>query len=283
MDVSGSGDAAGSGGTGSAGGAAIGGSGSAGMPGGVAPNGCGSGGWTGKASNAGATTPARASGDIEFQFSTKNAILSLRATMEVPAKPKPAGTVFLWPGLQPLPGGKNYNPVGNGVLQPVLTWGGTCASNAPANSYANWWIAAQYVNVYGNDHSHTGCLGGKGMDVQVGDLLDISMSVDENIWNQTVTDEQSGKTVTYDIDMLGQAQLWGIFEIELPTATKPAADVVFTSVEITLASPEPQSCQPSSRGVNDFFSTPFASSDGLRCCIARMALRAQGVLATTKD
>jgi hypothetical protein len=71
----------------------------------------------------------------------------LHTTMTVPEKPPPSGTLFLWPGLQPLPGGKNYNPIGNGVLQPVLMWSGTCAPTAPS-SYASWWISAQYVNTY---------------------------------------------------------------------------------------------------------------------------------------
>ena len=128
------------------------------------------GGTTGKASDAtGAmSTPVNGYGDVEFDISTQTQIVGLHTTLTVPAKPPASGTLFLWPGLQPLPGGKNYDPIGNGVLQPVLTWGGTCAPTAP-NSYASWWISAQYVNTYGTDQGYTGCHGGQGMDVAVGD------------------------------------------------------------------------------------------------------------------
>jgi len=227
-------------------------------------------------------TPVSGYGTVEFSASTKTQILELQTTLTVPPKPNPSGTLFLWPGLQPLPGGQNYNPIGNGVLQPVLTWGGTCAPTAP-NDYSSWWISAQYVNTYGSASGYTGCQGGTGIDVNVGDPLDIVMSLKGTVWSQVIVDRTSGKTATFDIDMKGQAQDWAIFSIEEPTSTRPVSDVVFTSTTITFASADPTACQPSVRGQTDYFSTPMASSDGTKCCVSRIILRAQGVAATTPD
>lgn len=241
------------------------------------------GGTVGIASNAtGAMgTPVSGTGNVELNISTKTQIVGLHTTLTVPEKPSPSGTLFLWPGLQPLPGGKNYNPIGNGVLQPVLTWGGTCAPTAP-NSYASWWISAQYVNTYGNDQGHTGCLGGQGMDVAVGDQLDIAMTLAGTVWSQIVVDRQTGHMATFDIDMNGQAQDWAIFTIE-SDGSEPISDVVFTSTTVTLADADGAACQPSTRGQNDYFSAPQSSTDGKTCCISKIILRAPGVAATTPN
>jgi hypothetical protein len=242
---------------------------------------CGQGGMLGKASNAGAAQ-GRGYGSVEFTVSAGNQITRMLTTMEVPVKPTGNSTLFLWPGLEPLQG-DNFNPIGTGVLQPVLTWGGSCAPHSPQTSPGNWWISAQYVNTFGSDPKHMGCYGGPVMNVAIGDLLLIDMSLKDTIWSQTVTDQMSNKSVAFDIDMEKQPQRWALFEIETPTSTRPAADVVFTNTVLTFAKPEPKACQPSSRGTSDYFSTPTASSDGLRCCVARLVLRAQGVAATTKD
>jgi hypothetical protein len=228
------------------------------------------------------STPVSDYGAVEFTASTKTAIVGLETTLAVPAKPPASGTLFLWPGLQPLPGGKNFDPIGNGVLQPVLTWGGTCAPTAP-NSYSNWWISAQYVNTYGSDMGFTGCLGGQGINVQVGDALHITMTLTGTTWHQVVVDQQSGEMATFDIDMQGQAQDWAIFTIEQPTQVKPVSDVVFTSTTLTLAAADPAACQPSVRGTDDYFAPPQTSSDGTKCCVSRIILRSQGVAATSTN
>jgi hypothetical protein len=244
---------------------------------------CGEGGFLGIASNAGATPAARGSGSVTFNISAGNQVLRMQTTLEVPAKPKAAGTVFLWPGLQALQG-DDFQPVGNGVLQPVLTWGASCAPGSPSSMiYSDWWISSQYVNLESSDAAHRGCQGGKMMRAAVGDFLDIDMSLSDTIWSQVVTDTRTGEMVDFDIDMLKQPQRWAIFEIELPTSAKPVSDVVFTNTVITLAKPEPKACQPSSHGTSDYFSAPIGSSDGLHCCIARIVLRAGGVAATTQD
>ncbi|MGD0674873.1 MAG: hypothetical protein ABSC94_05605 [Polyangiaceae bacterium] len=229
----------------------------------------------------GASTPVRGYGTVEFSASTKTQIVGLETTLTVPATPPPSGTLFLWPGLQPLGGGQNYDPIGNGVLQSVLTWGGTCAPTAP-NTYASWWISGQYVNTYGSYAGYTGCHGGQGMDVQVGDALRITMTVQGTVWNQVVADQQTGRTATFNIDMLGQAQDWALFIIE-EHGQNPVSDVVFTSTTLTFADADPSACQPSARGTNDYFSAPVTSIDGTQCCVSRIILRAQGVAATSPD
>jgi hypothetical protein len=236
----------------------------------------------GKASNASGAAKGQGYGSVEFTISAGNQILRLRTTLEVPVKPSGNSTLFLWPGLEPLQG-ENYNPIGTGVLQPVLTWGGSCAPGSPQSSTGSWWISAQYVNTLGSEAKHSGCYGGSVMKVAIGDQLLIDMSLKGTNWNQTVTDQANGKAVDFDIDMENQPQRWALFEIESPTSTRPASDIVFTNTVMEFAKPEPKACQPSSRGTTDYFSTPIASSDGLRCCVARLVLRAQGVAATTKD
>jgi hypothetical protein len=234
------------------------------------------------ASNAGGGS-GRGNGNVQFTISAGNQILRLVTTLEVPVKPTGNSTLFLWPGLEPLQGA-GLNPIGTGVLQPVLTWGGSCAPGYSSSKQSNtWWISAQYVNTLGSDPDYMGCYGGDIMNVAIGDKLLIDMSLNGTIWKQTVTDQANGTKVDFDEDLKGQPQRWALFEIEMPTSTKPAADVVFTDTLIVLEKPEPEACQPTARGSNDYYSAPVSSKDGLRCCVSRLVLRAQGVPATTMD
>jgi hypothetical protein len=240
------------------------------------------GGMTWPASDEGGAGNASGYGTVEFQAATTTQIVELQTTLTVPTQPMSSGTLFLWPGLQPLPNGQNYNPIGEGVLQPVLTWGTSCTQMGVTNP-TGWWISGAYVNPYGFSPGHTGCLGGSTIDVQVGDLLDITMSLKGTVWSQLIVDRQNGKMTNFDIDMAGQAQNWGIFRIEEPTSTTPSFDVVFTSSTITFAAADPMACQPTVRGVNDYVAPVQASMDGTKCCISRIILRAQGVPATTPN
>jgi hypothetical protein len=243
---------------------------------------CGSDGTTGQASNAGGGS-GRGNGSVQFTISAGNQILRMVTTLETPVKPSGNSTLFLWPGLEPLQG-ENYSPIGTGVLQPVLTWGGSCAPGYSAGMQSDtWWISSQYVNTLGNAPGYMGCYGGDIMNVGIGDKLLIDMSLNGTVWTQTVTDQANQKKVDFDMDMMDQPQRWALFEIEMPTSTKPAADVVFTDTLIVLEKPEPEACQPTARGSNDYYSAPVASKDGLRCCVSRLVLRAQGVPATTMD
>jgi hypothetical protein len=245
------------------------------------------GGSVGTASDAtGSKTPVNGYGSVDLNVSASNQIVSFRMTMAVPPEPPANGTLFLWPGLQP-GDGANFAVLDNGVLQPVLTWGPTCAPTAPNKAYASWWISAQYVNTFitmanANYAAYSGCHGGSGISVNVGDSLAISMDLHGTDWVQTVEDPNTGKTATYTLDMLGQAQAWAEWVIE-QYSRPPVADVVFTSNVVTFANPEAKACQPTSRGQNDYFAAPRSSPDGRTCCISRVILRAQGVAATTPN
>ena len=71
---------------------------------------------------------------VGYTASLQSLLVRLQTKLTVPTKPPPTGTVFLWPGVQPLRGGPNFAPVNNGVLQPVLTWGSSCAPAARGGS-----------------------------------------------------------------------------------------------------------------------------------------------------
>jgi hypothetical protein len=105
--------------------------------------------------------------------------------MVVPPAPPASGTLFLWPGLQP--DGVNFEPIDNGVLQPVLTWGPSCAPGKQPRTYSTWWISGQYVNTNGQVSGYTGCAGGTFMSVNVCDTLDIDMVLSGTNWIQTIT------------------------------------------------------------------------------------------------
>jgi hypothetical protein len=248
-----------------------------------------SGGRTGVASDddAGPQAQVQEYGTVGLFASSQNQVTRVQTTLAVPPEPPPTGTLFLWPGLQPLTSGANFAVLNNGVLQPVLTWGPTCAPAAPANAYASWWISAQYVNTNitkssPNYAAYSGCHGGQGMAVGVGDELSISMVLSGTSWVQTVHDPSSGHDATFTIDMLGQAQNWAEFVIE-EYSSAPVSEVVFTGTEVTFAESEPAACRPSYRGPDDYFSAPRSSQDGKTCCISRIILRAQGVAATSPN
>ncbi len=226
-------------------------------------------------------------GWVRLAVASNNSIVAFDTTIVVPETPAPTGTLFLWPGLQPVSGGANYAVLDNGVLQPVLTWGGTCAPNSPAQSYQSWWISGQYVNTYiasssVNYQAYHDCHGGPGMNVAVGDTLDMRFVLNGTDWTQTVTNRNNSQSVSYTIDMLGQAQGSAEFVIE-EYSSNPVSDVVFTSSVITFASTAKSACQAVQRGTNDYFSAPRTSADGLRCCIGKVILRAEGVAATTPN
>jgi hypothetical protein len=217
-----------------------------------------------------ANTRQGSAGFVAFVVSPSNEISSLVTTLTVPEQPPASGTLFLWPGLQPLPGGRNYDPINNGVLQPVLTWGPSCAPHSPTG-HTSWWISSQYVNTFGSNPGFTGCKGGDAMNVAVGDDLLLEMTVVNRIWTQTATDLTNQRSVSFDFDLQNQAQ--GIAELVIETSPqKPVGDVVFKSTVITFASPEAAACRPNHRGPADTFTTPRVSKDGRRCCIDRITL-----------
>jgi hypothetical protein len=228
------------------------------------------------AKTASGTSQSRGYGGVNIYTSTSNEIVKLTTTLTVPKEPQPRqGTLFLWPGLEPL--SSSYFNVG--VLQPVLTWGTSCAPNGII-SYDTWWIAGMFVTMMGT------CEGGGVMKVKVGDKLDIEMVLNGTTWKQIVTNRSNGNSVDFDRDMQGQKQQWGIFSIEMPTGggnVKPVDDVVFTSAVVQFKDSEPNACIPREKGATDYYSPPRVSSDGKTCCYSKITLRAQGSAATTKD
>ena len=144
-----------------------------------------------------------------------------KSSMQVPAVPSLEWqTLFIWPGIQPR-GGENFLPIDNGVLQPVLTWGDSCAPNpnkASMDLRKTWWISAQYVNTKGSYKGYTGCDGGNRMAVNAEDILDMIMekAADSNIWTQTVINRRNKQSVDFEIDMLNQPQGWAKFVMETP-------------------------------------------------------------------
>jgi hypothetical protein len=223
----------------------------------------------------------RGNGTIEYDVSPPNEFTSLRTTLLVPEEPPPGGTVFLWPGLQPLPSGMNYQPIGNGVLQPVLTWGPSCAPGAQKSG--EWWISPLYVNISARDRSYQGCKGGGVVATQPGSSIRLDMDLVGANWVQKVTDMKSQKTSEYSIDLKGQQQGRAFFVIELPGSAKPTEDIVFTHSVLTMAKPAPGACEPLTKGMRDYASKARVSADGRHCCIDRVVLRAAGVTATTMD
>jgi hypothetical protein len=213
-------------------------------------------------------------GSVLIAANASNEIVRLHTTLVVPPEPPPSGTLFLWPGLDP--NGANFNPINNGVLQPVLTWGSSCAPGTQPRPYSTWWISSQYVNTNGNVSGYTGCSGGSVMSVNVCDTLDMDIQLSGTVWTQTVTDTQTNRTVTYSIDMKSQSQNLAYFVIE-EYSSAPVSEVIFTDTTITFASSVAADCKVNTRGQNDYVSTPVASSDGLTCSISQIILRAQGI------
>ena len=213
-------------------------------------------------------------GTVRIWAKSPHQIVRLQTKLVVPPTPPASGTLFLWPGLQP--DGVNFDPIDNGVLQPVLTWGSSCAPGKEPRSYSTWWISGQYVNTNGQVSGYTGCDGGAIMSVNVCDTLDIDMALSGSTWTQTVIDEQTAQTVTYSIDMKDQAQNLAYFVIE-EYSSAPVSEVIFTDTILTFDSSDATDCKVSERGQTDFVSSPAASGDGLQCSIPQIILRASGI------
>jgi hypothetical protein len=208
-------------------------------------------------------------------------ITEFSMTMSVPPLPtQKTGTLFIWPGLQPLAQSANYNPINLGVLQPVLAYGPSCAPHQPqdvsGNPYHSWWISGQYVNTYGSYSGHTGCNGGEVMTVPVEDSLFVNMSLHGSIWTQTVTSRATGRTVRYSIDMLNQAQNWALLEFENYGDFTPSGEWVLTNLAIETNAHDPYLCSSSKiqYPTDGRASCSGISIHGNRCTISRCDFKA---------
>lgn len=146
-----------------------------------------------------------------------NPFTYFESTIIVPPLPSDEWkTLFLWPGLQPLPKSKNFSPIDNGVLQPVLTFGTSCAPNPNNLDEKGWWISSQYVNTFGKSEGHSGCFGGPRIAVKSGDSLRMVMELKGTEWIQSVQNQKSKKVANFTIDMMGQGQSWAEWVMETP-------------------------------------------------------------------
>jgi hypothetical protein len=116
---------------------------------------------------------------IYYLVQPPNKISRFQTILPATKLPTVRSTLFIWPGLQHR-GGSDPARIGNGVLQPVLTWGPSCNPAAPRKGadYMGWWISAMYVNITTGAAGRGGCAGGEAMDVAVGDRLYIDFSVE---------------------------------------------------------------------------------------------------------
>jgi hypothetical protein len=243
-----------------------------------------SGGWIGIGSDGGnsSTNVGALYGRVNFSLSAGNQVTALHTTLTAPtlppAMPPPMGSLELFASLMPNPLSAAPSVADMGAIQPTLSWGPTCVPSSPKNAYADWWASGDYV-----DNLLAGssvCQGGNGMAVKAGDDLAIDLVLQGTVWSETLTDGRNDHSVTFDIDVEGLPEVFPTFAIAT-NGQSPVSDIVFTSTTITLASPEPNACQPALRGPNDAFSAPSASADGQTCCVSHIVLRALGVPATT--
>jgi hypothetical protein len=108
------------------------------------------------------------------------------------------------------------------------------------------------------------------------------MSLAGTQWTQTVTDEKTGKSVDFTIDMKAQDQSMAIFLIE-DTYNSPSEDVIFRSSVLTYAMPAPSACTVGTQGTNDAVVKPRPLKNGLECCLPRIVLRGRGVAASSPN
>lgn len=163
--------------------------------------------------------------------------MELQATLVVPPRPPNRGTVFLWPGLQPDPASRKFEPIGNGVLQSVLTWGHSCAPRNQPPTHSSWWISAQYVNTHGHEPGFTDCQSGKIMLVEPGDRLRIRFQLSGTKWFQSILNVSTDQEVTFKFDLKDQAQTQAIFAIETDKDAIAPSVVVFEDVALRFRSP----------------------------------------------
>jgi VHL beta domain len=214
-------------------------------------------------------------GNITFATaSQKSNIIALRTSFQVPRTPEEVGTVFMWPGLQPAVWGTNFLPIDNGVLQSVLSWGTSCAKGQqPKPPYSTWWISAQYVNTIGHEPNHIFCYGGDIMTVSPGDHLTVNMTLSGTTWTQTVSDQETGKTVTWDEDLLGQSQNYAVFSIEPHDSARSIPTVTFRDTTITFSHADDHNCDLQAKGIEDVVSIPILINGGQQCSIEEITLK----------
>ncbi|KAI4528654.1 hypothetical protein K525DRAFT_259030 [Schizophyllum commune Loenen D] len=141
----------------------------------------------------------------------------------IPANDLDGQTLFIWPGIQPgnALNEANGDPagVGNGVLQPVLTYGPSCVPGDHPED--QWYISGVYVGGGANPDYDVSCFGGDVMEVDPEDLVTCIMELKDgtvSTWDQTCINlSNNNQTVTFEKDLGGQLQSWGELIVENPT------------------------------------------------------------------
>jgi hypothetical protein len=217
-------------------------------------------------------------GTVTIFTAPGNEMVSLATTIVVPdlpqRGPKQSGTVFLWAGLQPGSDRPNFLPIGNGVLQSVLSWGPSCAPGVVKTD--GWWISPQYVNTLGDYMGYQGCFGGQIVAVNPKDQLRITMSLEGTIWVQKVVGPDTKMPTSFRANLGGQTQTYAVFQIE-PYDGARGPDVTFLDTTIGFAQPDPQICSSQAKGPDDAVSAPVLANDRQSCSIAKIFLKGPGV------
>jgi hypothetical protein len=233
-----------------------------------------------------APQPKPENGNVTIFAAPKNEIVRLTTTLVVPELPvNKVGTVFLWPGLQPMPDSTNFLPIGNGVLQSVLSFGPSCAPPSDTDHYPRpdgWWVSGQYVNTPEGDLvGFRGCFGGPSMGALPQDRLLIGMSLVGAIWTQTVLNMRTRESVAFGVDLRGQAQAYARFNIE-PYDGGRGPDVTFQDTTIGFVRPDAHNCDVWEQGPDDVVTARVLAGDLQSCSIGTITLKGPGVSPASK-
>ncbi|KAJ3075412.1 hypothetical protein HDU98_008241 [Podochytrium sp. JEL0797] len=174
-----------------------------------------------------------------------NTFTYFQVTLKVPPLPirPPLGTqatYFLWPGIQPgfVSNNVNFMPIGNGVLQPVLSFGPSCIPNVSPtlDYYSTWIISGLYVNLGGQPTGQV-CNGGPILQVPPGDALTLTLQLDTSTgtWLQTIASATLGNSVTYSINLGNQSQGRAELHVELYNSATQYFPVEFSSITLRVS------------------------------------------------
>lgn len=217
-----------------------------------------------------------------FYIAPPNRIIGLQTTLTVPPLPPVPNNVdaslFLWAGLAPAPNSANFLPINNGVLQPVLSWGPSCAPTSQPAPFTSWWISGQYVNTFGSDPGYTGCFSGDALLVKPGDALLTNLSLDSSTgdWTETVTGSASNKSVSFTMNLQNQGQNWAYFAIEAWYGEKILTPVTFSNTTLTFQSADTAGWCSNSQGANNnYIMTPPTPQDSGSQCFIGTVVAAQ--------
>lgn len=216
----------------------------------------------------------------DFYIAPPNQLVGLQTTLTVPpAPPVPTNNgaaIFLWPGLGPATNSANFNPINDGVLQPVLSWGNSCAPTPQPAAFSSWWISGQYVNTFGSQPGYTGCFSGDSLLVSPGDALLINMVLNSStgIWIETVTDANTNQSINFSINMQSQGQNWAYFAMEFWYGAVIQTPVVLSNTTLTFQSADTQNWCSTSQGTNSAytFTPPIPQDSSTQCFISSVVL-----------